>query len=78
MFCSLSSKSLLYSAIRYPKYLKSVTCSIIGDNYELHISVVAGKWTSLVCAVFDTIPCSKYSAVYITITGNMVPSAYGP
>jgi hypothetical protein len=24
----LSSKSLLYSAIRYPRYLKSVTCSI--------------------------------------------------
>ena len=27
--CNLSSKSLLYSDIRYPKYLKSVTCSTI-------------------------------------------------
>ena len=27
--CNLSSKSLLYSDIRYPRYLKSVTCSII-------------------------------------------------
>ena len=27
--CNLSSKSLLYSAIRYPNYLKSVICSII-------------------------------------------------
>src|SRR5215469_17034786 len=26
--CNLSSKSLLYSDIRYPRYLKSVTCSI--------------------------------------------------
>ena len=27
--CNLSSKSLPYSDMRYPKYLKSVTCSII-------------------------------------------------
>ena len=27
--CNLSSKSLLYSDMRYPRYLKSVTCSII-------------------------------------------------
>ena len=27
--CNLSSKSLLYSDKRYPRYLKSVTCSII-------------------------------------------------
>ena len=27
--CNLSSKSLLYSDIRYPNYLKSVTCSVI-------------------------------------------------
>ena len=27
--CNLSTKSLLYSDIRYTKYLKSVTCSII-------------------------------------------------
>ena len=27
--CSLSSKSLLYSGIQYPRYFKSVTCSII-------------------------------------------------
>ena len=27
--CNLSSKSLLYSYIQYPKYLNSVTCSMI-------------------------------------------------
>ena len=47
------------------------------DNYELHISVVAGKWTALPCTVYHTIPCSKYSAVYFTIPGHMVPCADG-
>jgi hypothetical protein len=27
--CNLSSKSLVYSDIRYPRYLKSVTCSVM-------------------------------------------------
>jgi hypothetical protein len=47
------------------------------DNYEFCISVVAGNWTSLLYAVFHTIPCSKYSTVYITITGHVLPSACG-
>jgi len=41
--CNLSSKSLLYSDIRYPKYLKSVTCSSKNTQTHNFIKIHPGR-----------------------------------
>jgi len=55
--CNLSSKSLLYSDIRYPKYLKSVICSII--FYFLFLKNSCG--TQKMCSDFLYTFCWKIS-----------------
>ena len=52
--CNLSSKSLLYSDMRYPRYLKSVTCSIILSFITIFTLCISYSFVETYCLRIHT------------------------